>query len=913
MTKLDFLSRANVEYVEEMYRRYQRDPESVDPSWALFFAGYELARREAPPAAPPGLKVPSPHIGVYNLVHSYREIGHLIANLDPLGNNLRSHPLLEPAEFGFSEADLDREVETPMLKGFPRGRLRDVIERLKAIYCGTLGVEYMHSDDKEQRTWLQERMEPTLNRPELTNEDRKHILYRLTQAESFEQFLHVKYLGQKRFSLEGAEALIPLLDELVEESGRQGVQEIVMGMAHRGRLNVLAHVLRKPYEMIFAEFEGTRLPAHVPGDGDVKYHLGYSKDIVTRSGHKLHLSMCSNPSHLEAIDPVVEGIVRGKQHYLGDTDGSRVQPVIIHGDAAFCGQGIVAETLALSELQDYRTGGTIHIIINNQIGFTTTPEHYRPTRYPTDLAKFLHPPIFHVNADDPEAAIQAARLAAGFRARFKRDVFIDLVCYRRHGHNETDDPTFTQPTLYRQIEAHPTARKLYAQRLLDAGVVQEKELEEQAAALRELFEDALNYARDFMPRQQVFVFGGVWQGMRWAGDDWSARTAVSRDTLEEIARKAARVPEGFAVHPKIRRLYEQRIEMLQGEGQVDWATAEMLAFGSLLLEGTPVRLAGQDSGRGTFSQRHAVWYDVQTGRRYVPLDHLADRQGRFTVIDTMLSELAVLGFEYGFSSADPRNLVLWEAQFGDFANNAQVIIDQFIVAAESKWQKMSGLVLLLPHGYEGQGPEHSSARLERFLQLCAEKNIQVCNLSTPAQYFHALRRQMHRNFRKPLVLMTPKSLLRHKLCVSSVKEFVEGTFQPVLGDVDPVDPKKVRRVILCSGKIFYDLLVARRDRGIDDIAFIRVEQLYPFPEREIRALLELYPERAEVMWAQEEPQNMGAWDFMFPRLLRLVGKDRPVLYAGRRPAASPATGSYKVHQSEEQELIHAALRRTYAR
>lgn len=913
MTKLEFLAQASAEYIEEMYREYQRNPEAVDPSWALFFAGFEFARGDRGRAAALAPAVTSSHIGVYNLVHSYRDIGHLIANLDPLGHNLSSHPLLEPAEFGFTDADLDRVVETPMLKGFSRGRLREVIERLRATYCGTLGVEYMHTADKEQRQWLQDRMEPSLNRPALSNEDRKFILYRLTQAESFEQFLHVKYLGQKRFSLEGAESLIPLLDELIEESSRQGVEEIVTGMAHRGRLNVLAHVLRKPYEMIFAEFEGTRLPAHVPGDGDVKYHLGYSKDLVTRAGRNLHLSLCSNPSHLEAIDPVVEGIVRGKQQYMGDPDGARVQPVVIHGDAAFCGQGIVAETLALSEMKDYRTGGTIHIIVNNQIGFTTPPENYRPSRYPTDIAKFLQAPIFHVNADDPEAAVQAARLAAGFRARFKKDVFIDLVCYRRHGHNETDDPTLTQPTLYREIEAHPSVRKLYAQRLLAEGVVQEKELEEQSASLRELFEDALNYARDFMPRQQVFVFGGVWKGMRWAGDDWSAHTAVARETLEHIARRAARVPEGFAVNQKVRRVYEQRIEMLQGEGQVDWAAAEMLAFGSLLLEGTPVRLAGQDSGRGTFSQRHAVWHDVQTGARYVPLDHLADRQARFTVVDTMLSELAVLGFEYGFSSADPRNLVLWEAQFGDFANNAQVIIDQFIAAAESKWQKMSGLVLLLPHGYEGQGPEHSSARLERFLQLCAEKNMQVCNLSTPAQYFHALRRQVRRNFRKPLVLMTPKSLLRHKLCVSPVKEFVDGTFQPVLGDVDPIDPAKVRRVILCCGKVFYDLLVARRERGIDDIAFLRVEQLSPFPEKELGELLATYPERAEIMWAQEEPQNMGAWNEMFRQLLRLVGKERPILYAGRRPAASPATGSYKVHQSEERELIDAALRRTYGR
>jgi 2-oxoglutarate dehydrogenase E1 component len=910
---LDFVLRANAEYVARLYEQYRQDPQSVDPSWALFFAGFEMGRAEPAPLRKVGeAAVSTRQIGVYNLIHSYREIGHLIAKLDPLGDNPSDHPLLSPSEFGFSEAELDTiVVETPTLKGFARGTLREVIERLRAIYCGTIGVEYMDTDDKEERIWFQERIEPTLNRPDLTADARKEVLYRLTQAESFEQFLQVKYLGQKRFSLEGGEALIPLLDALIQESVTHGVEEIVMGMAHRGRLNVLAHVLRKPYEMIFAEFEGTRLPPHVPGDGDVKYHLGYSKDLVMPDGRKVHLSLCSNPSHLEAIDPVVEGIVRGKQYYMGDVNGSRVQPVVIHGDAAFCGQGIVAETLALTALPEYRTGGTIHIIINNQIGFTTSPPDYRPTRYPTDIAKFLHVPVLHVNADDPEAAVQAARLAAAYRARFRRDVFIDFVCYRRHGHNETDDPTFTQPVLYRKIQQHPSVRALYAEKLLREGIVTQRELDEQAASLRETLEDALNYARDFMPRQQVFVFGGVWKGMRWAGDDWSARTAVPRETLEKIISAVQRAPAGFVVHPKIRKLYEQRAQMLQGEGEVDWACAEMLAFGSLLLEGTHVRLAGQDSGRGTFSQRHAVWHDVESDQNYVPLNHLAENQGRIAVIDTMLSELAVLGFEYGFSSADPRNLVLWEAQFGDFANNAQVIIDQFISSAESKWQKMSGLVLLLPHGYEGQGPEHSSARLERFLQLCAENNMQVCNLTTPAQYFHALRRQIHRNFRKPLVLMTPKSLLRHKLCVSPVADFTHGSFQTVLGDVDPIVPSKVRRVVLCSGKIFYDLLVARRERDIDDIAFVRVEQLYPFPEKELQAMIQQYPPRCEILWAQEEPWNMGAWPDMFRRLLRLVGTDRPILYAGRRAAASPATGSYKVHQSEEQEVVNAALRRTY--
>ncbi len=915
MSHLDFINSANAEYVDELYRRYLRDPNSVDPSWALFFAGFEAAReplRRIAEAPVTSATSATQHIGVYNLIHSYREIGHLIANLDPLGHNPASHPLLEPAEFGFSDSDLDRYVETPTLKGCEGASLREVIERLRATYCGTLGVEYMDTPDKAQRSWLQEHMEPTLNRPQLSNEDRKALLHRLMQAEGFEQFIHTKYIGQKRFSLEGGESLIPMLDAVIEESAAHAVQEIVIGMPHRGRLNVLAHTLRKPYEMIFTEFEGVRLPQHVPGDGDVKYHLGYSHDLTTPSGHSLHLSMCSNPSHLEAINPVVEGIVRGKQCYIGDQSGERVVPILIHGDAAFTGQGIVAETLWLSELPEYRTGGTIHIIVNNQIGFTADPCDYRFTRYPTDLAREIQAPVFHVNGDDPEAVVHAGRLAAAYRAKFRRDVFINLFCYRRFGHNETDDPTYTQPTMYREIHAHPTVRTLYANRLLADGVVSEEEIQQNSVAIREIFDNALNYARDFMPRQQVFALGGMWKGMRWAGDDWSAHTAVPAPTLIRIAETVAQVPADFAIHPKVKKLLEQRSEMVREGAQIDWGCAEMLGFGSLLLEGTHVRLAGQDSGRGTFSHRHALLRDMVNGACYVPLDHLDPQQGRFTVIDTMLSELAVLGFEYGFSSADPRNLVLWEAQFGDFANGAQVIIDQFISSAESKWQKMNGMVLLLPHGYEGQGPEHSSARLERFLQLCAEDNLQVCNFTTPAQYFHALRRQIHRNFRKPLIVMSPKSLLRHKLCVSSLREFTDGSFQTILPEIDPIDPNKVRRVIFCNGKIYYDLLNARRERDIEDIAILRIEQLYPFPFKETEAILRMYPDQAEIVWTQEEPANMGAWTYVSDLLRNMAGRRR-VRYAGRRPAASPATGLYKVHKTEEADLLNYALRRSHVR
>ncbi len=916
MVNLDFINRANAEYVDGLYQQYMRDPQSVDPQWALFFAGFEAGRGALPSGngagAPAALVAPPTverNIGVFDLIHSYRELGHLIANLDPLGHNETSHPLLEPTEFGFGDADLDRVVECPSFKGCSSAVLRDLITWLRATYCGTLGVEYMHISDREQRLWLQERMEPTRNQSLLTADDRNHILNTLTAAEGFEQFLHTKYVGQKRFSLEGGESLIPLLATLIEDAGNNGVQEVIMGMAHRGRLNVLANILRKPYEMIFAEFEGTFLRADIQGDGDVKYHLGYARDHTTRNGHKVHVSLCSNPSHLEAVDPVVEGIVRAKQYYHRDTARTQVVPVLIHGDAAFTGQGLVSETLALSELDAYRTGGTVHIILNNQIGFTTSPPDYRFTRYPSDVARIIQAPVFHVNGDDPEAAVQAARLAIAFRNAFKKDVIIDLVCYRRHGHNEADDPTFTQPLMYKEIEAHPTVRRLYADRLSAEGAVSDQGVAQMAADWREVFDDALNYARDFMPRQQVFALGGVWQGMQWAGDDWSAHTAVPMEVLQRVMHGVRTLPAGFAVHPKVQRLLEQRADMLQSEAKIDWGCAEMLAFGTLVLEGTKIRLAGQDTGRGTFSHRHAVLRDVNTGERYVPLDHLNGDQGLFRIIDTMLSEAAVLGFEYGFSSADPRNLVIWEAQFGDFANGAQVIIDQFIASAESKWQRMSGLVMLLPHGYEGQGPEHSSARLERYLQLCGENNMQVCNLTTPAQYFHALRRQMHRNFRKPLIIMSPKSLLRHKLCVSSPRELTDGTFQLVLGEIDPIEPAAVRRVLFCSGKVYYDLLAARRERDIGDIAIVRVEQLYPFPEKEIVAALSPYTTAREVFWVQEEPWNMGAWHDMYRRLRRVIGDKRALGYAGRPAAASPAVGSYKLHQAEAAELIDNALRK----
>ena len=925
MQPIDSATLANKDYVAEQYRRYKADPRSVGEEWALFFAGFELGASgngavvgAAAAGAPAAAATGPPVIGVFDLVHSYRELGHLVADLNPLAPKPAGHPLLEPSEFGFGDEDLDRVVSCGGFRGCSRASIRDLIARLQATYCGTLGVEYMHIQAQEQRVWLQERMETTSNRPDLSPEDRLRVLDSLITAEGLEQFLQLRYPTAKRFSLEGSDSLVPLLHTLIEDAGMLGVEEMVFGMSHRGRINVLANVLRKPYEMIIAEFEGSLLAKEATGDGDVKYHLGYSRDHTTRAGRKVHLSLAANPSHLEAIDPIIEGMVRAKQQHLNDAEYARVVPVLMHGDAAFTGQGVVAETLGLSELDGYRTGGTVHIIVNNQIGFTTPPEAYRFTPYPSDVAKIIHAPVFHVNGDDPEAAVQAARLAIGFRQRFKKDVFIDLVCYRRHGHNELDDPTFTQPVMYKKIAAKRTPLTLYREQLVQAGAVAAEEAERRAREFRELLDDAQSYARDFMPRQPVFVFGGLWKGLGWAGDDWSARTAVAPEVLHEIAAAFTRLPEGFTPHPRVARLMEARAQMVREGRAIDWSCAEALAIGALLLEGIPVRMSGQDTCRGTFSQRHAVLHDVETGDRYVPLDNIRGDQVSFRVIDSMLSENAVLGFELGMSLADPRRLVVWEAQFGDFINGAQVVVDQFLACSESKWQRMSGLVLLLPHGYEGQGPEHSSARLERFLQLCAEDNMQVCNLTTPAQYFHALRRQMHRSFRKPLVLMSPKSLLRHKLCVSPLEELTQGGFRTVIDDIAlggapeagvTIERGGVRRILLCSGKIYYELLAARRERALDWVALVRVEQLYPFPAKELEAIFAAYPEARQVYWVQEEPWNMGAWHVMYRRLRRILPEDRTLNYAGRPEAASPATGSFKLHLAEERDLVNAALAR----
>jgi 2-oxoglutarate dehydrogenase E1 component len=898
-TSFDFVNRANAEYIELIFEKYQTDPRSVDSHWRAFFAGFEAGGgRQLPPAS--GQAVPS---GYEDLVHAYRELGHFVATLDPLGHNRPAHPLLELSEFGLSVNDLDRQVGNGTFLGPTNGTLRDLIEKLRATYCGNIGVEFMEISDKTQREWLVQRMEPTLNKPPVSREEAKAILYQLVAAQGFEEFLHRRKKNQKRFSVEGGEAIIPAMNALIDDGVNLGVDEIVTGMAHRGRLNVLAHVLNKPYETILAEFaeKGVR---DMQGDGDVKYHLGYSNDRSVGDKH-IHLALSFNPSHLELVNPVVEGIVRAKQYYLHDDSRTHVVPLLIHGDAAFTGQGIVMETLGLSEMPYWRTGGTIHIIINNQIGFTTMPKQGRFTPYPTDIAKAIQAPVFHVNGDDPEACVHAAKLAIAFRQKFHCDVMIDIWCYRRHGHNETDEPSFTQPVMYREIDNHPRPREMYANKLIAEGTITEAEFEQMKAEAEQRFEKALVRADEDKPKQMITSFGGIWKGMSKAGTDLSAKTEVPLEMLQKIGERATTVPPDFNVHPKLATLLDRRRQMAQGKLPVDWGCGELFALGSLVLEGTPIRFVGQDAQRGTFSHRQACLHDYQTGKKYYPLANLDPNQAPIILVNTMLSELAVLGFEYGFSSADPRNLVVWEAQFGDFVNGAQPIIDQFITAAESKWQKMCGLVMLLPHGYEGQGPEHSYAYLDRFLASCADNNIQVVQASTPAQHFHLLRRQMKRNFRKPLICMTPKSLLRS--ATSTLEDFTQRSFQLVLDDPSEPSPQRVRRVLLCSGKVFYTLDAARKKQGINEVALVRVEQFYPFPEKEIRAIFAKYRLADEVFWVQDEPENRGAWHFMDYKLRDILPANVRLKYIGRDEAASPATGLHTMHDIEEEELLAHAL------
>ena len=924
----------NADYVESLFEQYLADPASVEPHWRSYFAalprptGPEASHRAIQSAialraraardagavvAAAGVDEESARQGaVSRLVQIYANRGHLIAKLDPLGLARRERPrILELAYFGLDESDLDRSFFTgSRVADVPqRSTLREIIAMLERTYCGTVGAEFAHVSDTDERLWLQDEFQSGQINHRFSAEERRNILWQLTAAEGLERYLHTKYVGQKRFSLEGGDALIPLLDDVIQTGGALGAEEFVIGMAHRGRLNVLVNVLGKAPSALFSEFEGKYDTAHLTGSGDVKYHKGFSADLRTQGGN-VHVALAFNPSHLEVVNAVVEGSVRARQERRDDSLGERVVPILIHGDAAFAGQGVVMETLQLSQARGYSTGGTLHLVVNNQVGFTTSrPDDARSTMYCSDVAKMLEAPIFHVNADDPEAVVFVTRLAMRYRMRFHKDVVIDLVCYRRLGHNEADEPSATQPVMYSAIRKHPTARKLYADRLVADGVLTSFE----ADGLVEEYRAGLDEARP-QARASLGMIGNKYT-VDWSPYleiDWAAklRTGLAPKRLAALGARITAVPEGFTLHPRVQQVVTNRQKMLAGELPLDWGCAETLAYAGLLEDGYAVRLSGQDCGRGTFFHRHAVWHHQQTGETFVPLQHIAERQPRFQVIDSVLSEEAVMGFEYGYSTTDPGVLVIWEGQFGDFANGAQVIIDQFIVSGESKWGRYSGLTLFLPHGYEGQGPEHSSARLERFLQLCAELNMSVCVPSTPAQMFHMLRRQMLRSFRKPLVVMTPKSLLRHELSVSSLADLQSGAFQNIIDEIDPVDPASVRRIVLSSGKVYFDLLKARRAAGQTDVALARLEQLYPFPIEEYEALLARYPKAREVVWCQEEPQNQGAWYQIRHQLERPIAGKRELLYSGRAPAAAPATGIAKVHEAEQAAIVRAALSAT---
>ena len=913
----------NAGIVAEIRERYALDPGSVDASWAeLFDHGAAPAREAAQPEAAPAGTAPiaSPqvaekHARVLRLIHAYRARGHRTADSNPLGHEITYFPELDPAHYGLGEEDIDQPFFAGDLPGGPIQTLGQIVDRLRSTYCRRIGVEFTHIQDPGRRQWLMQQMEENENDTTQGPEERLRILEKICAAELFERFLHTKFLGQKRFSLEGAEALIPALDTIVEEAPSHGVRELVLGMAHRGRLNVLSNIMNKSLEAMFSEFEDVEEHDSPFGSGDVKYHRGFSSDRRTRSGRRIHLSLTANPSHLEAVDPVVEGRARAKQLRSGDEKGEQTVPVLVHGDAAVAGQGIVGETLNLSHLNGYSTGGTLHMVVNNQIGFTTTPQEARSTLYATDVAKMIQIPIFHVNGDDPEAVVYVIKLAFAYRQRFGDDVVIDLLCYRRHGHNEGDEPSFTNPLLYEQIRSKAPLRQVYTEQLLRGGILSPQDVEHIEEDLGAQLQEALQIIKTRPPGpDEPYEPRGPWSGFSRVEPEGQGDTQVPVERLAQIAESMASVPAEFAVHPKLQTLLEKRRKVVAEDGPIDWATGEALAFGSLAIEGTPVRLSGQDSSRGTFSQRHAVLVDQNTGLEYAPLDHLSETQARFEVYDSHLSEVAVLGFEYGYSLADPTTLTLWEAQFGDFANGAQVIIDQFITSAHVKWQRMSGLVMLLPHGFEGQGPEHSSARMERFLQLCAEDNLQIANCTTPAQYFHVLRRQMRRPYRVPLVIFTPKSLLRAARATSRVADFVNRGFQPLLDDAAITDPGRVRRVLCCSGKVYYDLLAYREERdgcapgeSAGDVAIVRFEQLYPWPDQEVNRLMARYDRAEGVFWVQEEPANMGPWTFVRERLQEPLRTLSKLGYAGRSAAASPATGSGRIHRYQQAALLAAAF------
>lgn len=960
--RMTFLSGHNAEYIAHLYSQYLMSPSKVDESWRGFFDTLDdneaaLLRELQGASWTPeenrrnkngfssfavGTGAADTAIGITTaqkakagvpanqddirsaardsvqalmLIRAYRARGHLIANLDPLGLKQASyHPELDPSFYGFTDADYDRPIFINGVLGLETATLREIVQVLKSTYSGNIGVEYLHMTDPDQKAWIQQRIEGPRNHTDFSPEGKKAILQRLTAAETFEKFLHVKYTGTKRFGLDGGEALIPALEQVMKRGSQLGVEEVILGMAHRGRLNVLTNVFSKPFTALFSEFQGrSSNPDDVQGSGDVKYHLGTSSDRVFDE-KSVHLSLTANPSHLEAVNPVVIGKVRAKQAQRQDREATKVVPILLHGDAAFAGQGLVAETLMISELPGYRVGGTIHIVTNNQIGFTTMPQYSRSGPYCTDIAKMLSAPIFHVNGDDPEAVVHVTRIATEFRQEFKKDVVIDIFCYRRFGHNEGDEPAFTQPLMYKTIRTQKTTREIYAAQLIGEGVVSTDQAQAMVDEFNDYLEQAFEATKSYKPNKADYL-EGAWTGLKVAsGEERRGETSVTEKDMAALGKVLTTVPASFNINPKIARQLETKQDMFKTGQGFDWATAEALAFGSLMQEGYKVRLSGQDVGRGTFSHRHAIMYDQETEQKYIPLQNISAGQAPLEIHDSPLSEAAVLGFEYGYSLADPKALVLWEAQFGDFVNGAQVLIDQFICSSESKWLRMSGLVMLLPHGFEGQGPEHSSARPERFLQLCAEDNWQVANCTTPANYFHILRRQMVRDFRKPLVIMTPKSLLRHKLAVSPMDMFTgDSTFHRILWD-DARDTlakgKDIKRVVLCSGKVYYDLYEEREKRGIKDVVILRLEQLYPFPGKALAKELAQYP-NADIVWCQEEPRNQGYWSFVHERIEDvLAGMKHKTLrpkYVGRVDAAAPATGLLKRHQEEQAKLVAEAL------
>ena len=911
MEKHSYVNRSNLEYIEELYQRFLKDAESVSEEWQMFFEGVEFAQNIGQ-----GGSVSSQELDVYNLINAYRTYGHFEANLNPLSDATKSFPELSFTNFNLKEEDLDKTFSIGAIVGRPNAKLKDIIAHLRETYCRTIAVQAADANPTV-RDWFYNEFEKRNSQFTLTGDEKRQVFEQLARTEAFEKFIHTRYVGKKRFSVEGGDSVIPMLEALVARGIPLGLEEIVIGMAHRGRLNVLTNFMGKDMEGMFGEFEGVRDEHNSFFDGDVKYHLGHSADKRTQNG-MVHVSLAFNPSHLETVDPIVCGMVRAKQRRRRDTEErKKVVPVLIHGDAAFAGQGVVAETFQMAQLQGYTVGGTVHIVIDNQVGFTTSPVNARSTPYASDIAKVTQVPVLLVNGDDVEGCVRAMDIAIRYRMEFKRDIVINMICYRRFGHNEGDEPAFTQPLMYDKIKKHPTAMEIYAKKLITEGTMTAEQAESYYKGQIDRLQNILDTVRKTPPAMKPLVFEGNWKGLRRATrEDFEKTwpTGTSREKLLQVGQLLTHVPQGFNIHPKVAKLLEARHAMLEGEGKLDWGMGELLAYGTLLLEGTSVRLTGQDCIRGTFSHRHSAYYDTKNGEKYNPLATINPQDVEFCVYDSFLSEYAVMGFEYGNSSSDPTYLTLWEAQFGDFANGAQIIIDQFLSSAEQKWQRMSGLVLLLPHGYEGQGPEHSSARLERFLQLCAQDNMQVMNLTTPAQLFHALRRQVMRPFRKPMIVMSPKSLLRHPKVVSPISALTDGVFREVLPE-ETVEMKNVETIVLCTGKVYYDLLAHRETLDKKEqakTALVRVEQMYPFPQHLLGPILKSAGKLKRIIWAQEEPKNMGAWFFMQPRLNDLCEElkltNMPVLYRGRTERASPATGSEKVHKYEQEELVTSCFK-----